>query len=177
MPKPRVIATKRIYEGKVINLRVDTIVEKGQRLERTIVEHRGAVTVVPFDSKGRVLMVRQYRHAAKRYLLELPAGGLDEGEKPLAAAQRELQEEIGYKAGKLERVGGFFTAPGFCEEYMHLFIATGLTPSRLQHDDDEDIHVEPTPLSKVPGLIRTGAIEDAKSLIGLLTVLPRRKSR
>ncbi len=177
MPKPRVIETKRIYEGKVINLRVDTIVEKGQKLERTVVEHRGAVTVVPLDSKGRVLMVRQYRHAAKRYLLELPAGGLDEGEKPLAAAQRELQEEIGYKAGKLERVGGFFTAPGFCEEYMHLFIATGLTPSRLQHDDDEDIHVEPTPLSKIPGLIRTGAIEDAKSLVGLLTVLSRRKSR
>lgn len=177
MPKPRVIATKRIYEGRVINLRVDTVEEKGKQLERVIVEHRGAVVIVPLDAKGRVLMVRQYRHAAGRALLELPAGGLDHGEKPRATAQRELQEEIGYKAAKLNRIIGFFTVPGFCEEYMHLFIAAGLSPSRLQHDDDEDIKVEPVPLAKIPALIRTGRIEDAKSIVGLLTYLYLLKSR
>jgi ADP-ribose pyrophosphatase len=171
MPKPRVIATKRIYEGKVINLRIDTIEERGRQMERAIVEHRGAVTVVPLDAKGRVLLIRQYRHAAGKRLLELPAGGLDPGEKPRAAAQRELQEEIGYKAAKLESAGSFFTVPGFCEEYMYLFIARGLTPSRLQHDDDEDIKVIPTPLAKVPAMIRSGRIQDAKSIVGLLTVI------
>lgn len=169
-----VIDTRRVYEGRVVNLRID-IVEfpDGRVAEREIVEHSPSIVVAPLDDRGNVLLVRQYRLAVGQTLLELPAGGMHDGESPEEAATRELREEIGYAAAKLERLGGYFAAPGFCEEYLHFFVASSLTPSPLQADDDESIDVVPVPLSDVPGLIERGEVQDAKSVAGLWWMLRR----
>ncbi len=165
----RLLATRRLYEGRIVNLRLDSVeLAGGQRTEREIVEHGPAVAIVPLDSQGNVLLVRQYRQAASRALLEIPAGGIDAGEDAAAAAQRELQEETGFRAGVLEPMGGFYLAPGYCTEYIHLFLATSLSPSRLAADSDEDIAVERLPLSQASELVETGDICDAKSIAGLL---------
>lgn len=123
---------------------------------------------MPLDEDGNVVLVRQYRLAAKEALLEVPAGIVDEGEDIEAAAQRELQEETGYRARNLERLTGFFVSPGFCEEFVHVFLATGLVESLLQADDDEEITVERIPLDAALALATSGEIKDAKSVVGLL---------
>ena len=170
----RVIHSRRVFEGHVVNLRVDTIdVGEGRTVEREIVEHPGSMVAVPIDDRGRVLLVRQYRHPPGQRLLELPAGGLEPGEDPEATVRRELREEIGLSPGVIERVGGFYTAPGFLTEFLHLFVARDLTPDPLDGDWDEDIEVVPTPLDEVRGLIDSGEIIDAKSIAGLLWVLGR----
>jgi len=142
-------------------------VGRGELVKREIAEHRGAVVMAPLDAKGRLLMVRQYRHAAGQRLLELPAGTLDPGEDPRAAASRELQEEVGQAAGSLEPLGGFYSAPGFSTEYLHCFVATDLRPSPLRGDVDEDIQVEAVPVRRAHALVRSGAIKDAKTIASL----------
>lgn len=175
MEQERTISSKSIYEGRVVKLRVDTVELPGDRTStREIVEHRGAVVIAALDGEGNVLLVRQYRKPVEQELLELPAGTLDPGEEPEACAWRELQEETGFRAEKLEKLGGFYSAPGFCTEYLHLFLATGLQPSPMAADDDEDIRVVPTPLVQVPGLIFSEEIRDAKSIAGLLRILRER---
>ena len=175
MDEERTISTRKIYEGRIVNLRVDTVELPGGRTsEREIVEHRGAVVIAAIDGQGNVLLVRQFRKAVGQVLLELPAGTLDPGEDPETCALREIQEETGFRAGKLEKLGGFYSAPGFLTEYLQLFMATELEPNARAGDDDEDIEVVPTPLSKVPHLIATGEIRDAKSVAGLLRVLRER---
>ncbi len=175
MEHERTISTRRVYEGRILNLRVDSVELSGGRTStREIIEHRGAVVIAALDGEENVLMVRQFRKPVEQELLELPAGTLESGEDPEACASRELQEETGFKADKLEKLGGFYSAPGFCTEYLHLFLATGLVASPLAGDDDEDIRVAPTPISQVPGLIASGEIRDAKSVAGLLRVLRER---
>jgi ADP-ribose pyrophosphatase len=171
-----VLESTSIFSGRIINVRVDKVaLPNGYVSTREIVEHSEAVAIVPLDENGDVLLVRQYRLACEEALLEVPAGGMDpDDDEPLAAAQRELQEEIGYKAGRLEYLSGFYVAPGYCNEYIHLFLATGLTPSRLDADLDEAVEVVRMPLSEALGLITTGEIHDAKSIIGLL--MAQRKS-
>jgi ADP-ribose pyrophosphatase len=165
----RVIETRRIHEGRIINLREDTVeLPNGRTALREIVEHAEVVAIVPLDSEGNVILVRQYRLPAREALLEVPAGGIDEGESIEDAAQRELQEETGFRAQKLHRLTSFYVAPGYCTEFIHAFLASGLSESALAGDDDEDISVERVPLGKVLGLIETGEIRDAKSIIGLL---------
>ncbi|MBF8299391.1 MAG: nudF-B [Dehalococcoidia bacterium] len=167
-PLFRVASTQRMYEGRVINLRVDTLdVGNGKTVKREIVEHPGAIVIAALDHQGRVLMVRQYRHAVARKLLELPAGTIESGEDPAATAARELQEETGFQATEMQRLGGFFSAPGFCTEFLHVFIARGLRPSRLQGDEDEEIEVVAMELNEVKRLIVTGEIVDAKTVAGL----------
>ncbi len=169
---PATVSSRRIHDGW-LTLRADTLRYAGGR-ERIaeVLEHPGGVTIVAFDQDDRLLLVRQYRHPAGRPLLELPAGTLDSDEPPEICAARELQEEAGYRPGRLERLGGFFLAPGYCTEYQHIFLASDLTESRLQ-GDEEAIEVVPTPLEDALRMVVTGEIEDAKTLAALLLYLRR----
>lgn len=162
------VGSRRIFEGRVVNLRVDTIdLGSHGQVEREVVEHHGAVVMAPVDDQGRLLMVRQYRHAAGQELLELPAGTLEPGEAPETTAQRELREEIGFSARRLVPMGGFYSAPGFCDEYLHFFIATDLWPDPKPGDVDEEIEVVAVPLHEADELARSGKIIDGKTLAGL----------
>jgi ADP-ribose pyrophosphatase len=165
----RVIASRRIHEGRICNLREDTVeLANGRTAYREIVEHAPVVAIVPLDENGEVILVRQYRLAAEEALLEVPAGLVDEGEDLEAAAQRELQEETGYRAATLSRLGGFFVSPGFCTEFIHIYLARGLSESPLDGDEDEDIVVERVLLAEAVRLVESGAIKDAKSVAGIL---------
>jgi ADP-ribose pyrophosphatase len=155
---------------------VDTVeLPDGRRTTREIVEHSECVAVVPVDTGGIILLVRQFRHAAGKYLLEIPAGGIDPGEDAEAAVRREMGEETGFSPKTVKRLGGFYSSPGFCTEYLHLYLATDLVPKRLEADDTEGIEVVRTPVGQIPGLIDDGAICDSKSVAGLLTYLRTRK--
>ncbi|HZP25652.1 MAG TPA: NUDIX hydrolase [Dehalococcoidia bacterium] len=167
----RLIESRRAYEGRILNLRLDSVeLPSGHRSLREVVEHDEVVAIVPVDANGDVLLVRQYRQAVGKALLEVPAGGVDKGEDLLDAAQRELQEETGYRAESLERLGGFYVSPGYCTEYIHLYLACGLSESSLDADEDEDIVLERLPLDGAIELIGSGEIQDAKSISGLLLV-------
>lgn len=169
-PRPeRVLESRRIYDGRVVSLRVDTVeLASGRTARREVVEHGEVAAVVPLDGEGRVLLVQQYRLPAGRALLEVPAGGLDPGETPEEAAQRELREETGQRAAELRRLGGFYVSPGYCTEFIHVFLARGLSPSPRRGDDDEEIVVRRLPLAEALGLVYSGQITDAKSIVGLL---------
>ncbi len=165
-----VIGSETIYAGKLLTLRCDRVrLESGREAAREVVIHPGAVAIVPLLPDGKVIMVRQYRHAAGRALLEIPAGTLDQpGESIEAAALRELREETGYSAADLAPLVAFYTAPGFCTERITLFLATGLTRGEQDQMDDEAITIEEIALADLPVLIARGEIADAKSLTGLL---------
>jgi ADP-ribose pyrophosphatase len=168
------LSTRRLYDGAVVKLRVDRVrMANGHEVVREVVEHSGAVTIVALDADGRVLMVSQHRYATGRALLELPAGTLEPGEDPQVCAVRELEEETGFRAGRIERLGGFFVAPGYCTEYIHAYLAADLEPGTAGGDEDEDIEVRPLPLEEVLRLADTGELEDAKSLATLLLYLRR----
>lgn len=170
---PATIASRRIHEG-FVGLRTDTLRFPGGRESTAeVVEHPGGVTLIAFDPEGRLLLVRQYRHPAGRDLLELPAGTLDPGESPERCAERELREETGYRPGRLERLGGFFLAPGYCTEYQHVFLATDLVESPLE-GEEEAIDLEPVPLEEALRLVTSGEIEDAKTAGALLLYLRSR---
>jgi len=166
------VASQRVYEGRLVNLRVDTVrLENGRLTEREIVEHPGAVAVVALDEDDNAILVRQFRKAAEKKLLEIPAGTLEAGEEPIACARRELKEETGYRAECLEQVGGLYPSPGFCTEYIRLYLATGLKKGHSAPGDDEAIETIKVPLSDIPAMVSRGEICDGKSIAGLLSVL------
>lgn len=169
-PQPeRLLESRRVYEGRILNLRLDRVeLPNGHRSVREVVEHDEVVAIVPVDANGEVLLVRQHRQAVGKALLEVPAGGVDKGEDLLAAAQRELQEETGHRAESLERIGGFYVSPGYCTEYIHLYLARELSESSLDADEDEDIVLDRRPLAAAIDLIASGEIQDAKTITGLL---------
>lgn len=168
----QVVQSRRVYDGRVVNLRIDTVeLDGGHRAQREVVEHSQAVAVVPVAKDGRLVLVRQYRLPVGRVLLEVPAGSLDPGEDAETAAQRELQEETGFRAGRIERLGGFWVAPGYCTEYIHVFAAFELTESRLAADEDERIEVDLVEPADALRMIASGEIEDAKSICGTLLLL------
>ena len=174
-PQPGQASSRHIYRGRVLSLRVDELhVEGGRSVRREVVEHPGAVTILAFDDQGHLLLVRQYRHPVGRDLLELPAGTFDPGDDPETCALRELQEETGYRPGRLERLGGFYLAPGYCTEYQNVFLATDLTKSRLPPDEDERIELVPLPLEEALSMVEAGEIEDAKTAAALLLYLRHR---
>ncbi len=140
----------------------------GRRTTLDLIRHPGASAVVPFLSEDEVLLIRQYRHAAGGYIYEVPAGTLDPGEDPLTCAARELEEETGWRAGRLEPLGSILTTPGFTDERIHLFAAFELTTGQPNLDDDELIELVPLPLSKALDLVWTDALPDAKSGLALL---------
>ena len=166
------VESKVVYQGRILDLRVDTVRLPGGRLTtREIAEHSDSVCMVPLDSQGNVLLVRQYRKSVESDLLEVPAGGIEENEAPEAAALRELQEEVGHTAGKIKHLAGFWVSPGWCTEFMHAYLATELTPAKLDADLDEDITVVRIPLAQTMDLITEGKIQDAKSIASLLLAM------
>ena len=165
------LASKEVFDGRILRLRVDRVrLPDGGEAVREVVEHRPAVVIVPIDAEGRVVMVRQYRYAVREALLEAPAGIVEAHEKPEECAQRELQEEVGYKAGSLRRLGEFWTTPGFSDELMYAYVATDLVPSVLDPDADENIEIERVPLSRIAEMVRSGEIRDAKTIAACLMV-------
>ncbi len=166
---PEVTSTERAFEGKTIAVRVDALREPdGRTYTREIVEYGTAVVLVPVADDGRLLMVRQYRHATGKWLLELPAGGVDDRDtSPEEAAQRELREETGHR-GTLARIGGMFLAPGYSEEYQHIYTATDLAEDALEADEDENLVLERVTLDDALRFVDEGVICDAKSIAALL---------
>ena len=164
---PKTIASKQIYKGKVFDVRVDTIRENGKEHDREIVIHSGSVVILPVFDDGSVALVRQYRHAAGKDLLELAAGGIEDGEDPETGALRELEEEIGVTAESVEKLCEFYVSPGFLTEKMHVFLATGLTEVGQKLEADEILTIERHSFDALREMIRTGEIEDAKTIVGI----------
>ncbi|MBN2084482.1 MAG: NUDIX hydrolase [Anaerolineales bacterium] len=175
MPKPpKILSSENRFSGRAFGVRVDQIrLADGRETALEIVEHAGSVAIVPLAEGGGIWFVRQYRHAAGRDLLELPAGTLNPGEAPEACAGRELREEIGMRAGRLTALGGFFLAPGYATEYMCVFLAEGLDADPLPADADEELFPELLTKSNVHELLETGAIEDGKTIAALAIAFRR----
>jgi ADP-ribose pyrophosphatase len=169
-----VIRSERVFQGRAFDVRVDQVRRpNGVVSQLDLVEHIGAVALVPRDDRGRLWFVRQYRHPSGKRLLELPAGTLEPGEPPEECAYRECREEIGMAPGRLERLGGFYLAPGYSTEYLHVFLASQLEPAPLPGDEDEQLEIEQLQLDQALQRIQRGEIEDAKTLAGLLLAMPR----
>ncbi len=169
------VSSEEIFKGKVVHLRVDTIqLASGRMAKREVLEHRGAVCILPVLPDGRVAMIRQWRTAAQELLWEIPAGGLEIGEEPLSCAQRELIEEIGYQAGDLSLLFKCFLAPGYSSEVIYCYLAQDLTFVGATPEEDESIELVIRPLDELLGLIETGEIRDAKSIAALLALYRKR---
>jgi len=164
---PKALSSKSIYKGRIFDVAIDRIGEGGIEYDREIVIHKGSAVIVPVFEDKTVALVRQYRHAAGKYLLEIPAGSLDEGESPETGATRELEEEIGVIAAKLEKIAEFYVSPGFLTEKMFVFLATELTETAQNLEYDEIVKIERLTFHQAFDLIRNGGIEDAKTIVGL----------
>jgi|SRR4051812_10310870 ADP-ribose pyrophosphatase len=180
---PGRVATRRIYDGRAINLDVDTVrFPDGSIGELEIVRHPGASAIVPFlsDPMGedpQVLLIRQYRYAAGEFIYEVPAGTLDDGESPDECAVRELREETGCTAERVEHMYTILTTPGFTDERIHLYMAVGLTQGESGREADEFMEVEPMPMSRALAMIERGELKDAKSALALLYAAGFRSGR
>lgn len=164
----KTLLTRHIFEGKIIDVWEERVeLPDGREGSREIVRHEGAVAILALEDDGSIWMVRQYRKAVERILLEIPAGTLYRQEDPLACAIRELQEETGFSAKRWEKIVSYFSAPGFCNEELHLFIATGLTPGETNPDSDEFLETVKVPLYQAYELISQGQIVDGKSIIAV----------
>lgn len=165
--QPAVLSSEEIFEGKIFSVTVDTVREDGKNRRREVVHHPGGATVIPVFEDHTIALVRQYRHPVGRRLIELPAGKRSPGEDPETCALRELEEEVGIKAERIEKLTEFYTSPGFCDEKLWLYIATDLSVSESQPEDDESLEIERTTFEHAFEMIRSGEIEDAKTIIGL----------
>lgn len=161
----KLISSERIYEGAILNLRRDKVTAAGGQAYREIVEHNGAVAVVPITNEGGVIMVKQYRYPMGRVVLEIPAGKIDEGEiDPVAAAERELREETGYTAGKLQYLGKISPSVAYTEEVIHLYAAIGLTPGETEFDKDEALDIIEYDFEEIYKMAAEGKLVDAKTI-------------
>jgi ADP-ribose diphosphatase len=171
----RVLESRKIYSGRIIEVRADRIVEPGGiKVNRELVVHAGSVVVLPVFPDGRVLLVRQFRYAARRALWELVAGGLELREKPLKAAARELREETGYRARQFKLLFSFFPSPGILTEQMHLVEARNLTAGEASPEDDERLEVKIFRAAELRKMLRENKFQDAKTLVGLMWHFQRR---
>ncbi len=167
----RLISSRTVFEGRLIGVRVDEVeLANGRRAIREIVPHPGAVGIVPLLEDDRVVMIRQYRHAAGKVLWELPAGLLEEGEGPEDAARRELAEEIGYEAEELTPLFSTYLSPGFSCEVIHVFVARGLRRVEARAEPDENIRAVPLPLAEAVAMVRRGEVQNATAICGILAV-------
>jgi ADP-ribose diphosphatase len=175
MTKPK--SSPPPYQGRIIRVAAETVTLPNRRVTRLdVVRHPGASAVVPVKEDGTVLLIHQFRHAAGGYLFEVPAGTLAPGESPDACAMREVEEEVGYRAGRLAHLGSIVTAPGFCDEQIHLYLATDLQPSRQSLDHDEVLTVVEMPLAEAMAKIYDNTIRDAKSIAALVLANEKIKS-
>lgn len=170
---PKILGSEEVFRGKVFSVTADSVVEGDKTYQREVVRHPGSAAILPVFDDGTVALVRQYRHPAVKYLLEVCAGTLDEREQPEQAAARELEEEMGLVAANMEKLSEFFVSPGYCEEKMWLYLATDLTETAQNLEDDEAVEVVRLPLSRALEMISDGEIEDAKTIIGLMLAAPR----
>ena len=166
--KPEIISSQKIYSGKIFDVSLDQISEGEIQYEREIVWHDGSAIIVPVFPDKTVALVKQYRHAAGKYLWEIPAGSLEKGENPEEGARRELEEEVGATAGKLELLIEFYVSPGFLSEKMFVFLATDLTETAQNLEADELIEIEKFTFERAFKMIRKNEIEDAKTIVGLI---------
>lgn len=167
-----------IYKGRVVTLNLETVtLPNGLSVELEVVRHPGAAAIVPLVNHNTVILIRQYRLAAGGYIYEIPAGKLHPGEDPGHCATRELEEEIGYRAGRLDKIATFFTAPGFTDEVMHLYVARDLVPGTQGLDHDEVLEVVEMPLDKALAHIEDGTIRDAKTIIGLQSLYLQQRTK
>jgi ADP-ribose pyrophosphatase len=167
--KFRVEAEREICQARIIRVVArDLVLPNGRQTTFTIVEHPGAVAIVPVHADGSVVLLRQFRPSINEELYEIPAGTIEKGEKPLATAKREIIEETGFKATQWAKIGEFYTAPGFCTELMHLYVAKGLSPATAHMDADEILKPIRMSLDAAVKLIRAKKIRDAKTIAGLL---------
>ncbi|HET6215831.1 MAG TPA: NUDIX hydrolase [Acidobacteriaceae bacterium] len=172
-PNVEVVSSTLSYDGPLFRVYSDKIIENGREVTRDVVRHNGSVVILAIDdAKSKrdpmIVMERQYRHAAKEYLLEVPAGKMEEGEDALAGAKRELLEETGFKAKRWRKILRYFASPGFLGEFMQVFTAEGLTLGEAQPEYDEQLEIEMIPLSRVLGMIDEGKIHDGKTLISVM---------
>jgi ADP-ribose diphosphatase len=173
MDTPEFIDSKKIFAGRVFNVTVDTVREGDQTYQREVVHHGGSAVILPVFDDGTIALVKQYRHPAVKYLLELPAGTLNDREPPAVGAARELEEELGVVARHMEKLCEFFVSPGFLSEKMWLYLATDLQETEQRLEDDEAIEIVRLPIDRALQMITDNEIEDAKTIIGLLLAAPR----
>ena len=162
---------RNIYKGRIVNLNLETVtLPNGATVELEVIHHPGAAATVPMKDERTVILIRQYRHAVGGYIYEIPAGKLHPGEDPRDCANRELEEEIGYKAGVLEHVTSAYTTPGFTDEVIHIYKAMQLQKGTQDLGHDEVLEIAEFPLEKTMTMIREGVIKDAKTIVGLQSV-------
>jgi len=172
MSREKILSSKTVFEGRAVKLIQSTVEKrKGEVVVREIVQHRDAIAAVVLDGRGNVVMVRQFRVPTGKDLLEIPAGVMEDNESPEDCVRRELQEEIGFIPREIIRLGGFYPAPGYCTEFINVFLASELEKSRLVAEDTDEIEVVRVPVAKIAGMIDNGDICDAKSVAGLLKYL------
>ena len=168
MPR-RLLDSERIFSGLIFDVERDRLREdSGLEVVREVVRHPGGAGGLPLFDDGRVALVRQYRHPARKELLEIPAGRIEAGETPAACAAREIEAEVGARAGRIEKLAEFYSTPGFCEEKLYVYLATDLAPAPQSLDDDEVLDVVHLPLAEAERLVHQGQIEDSKTIIALL---------
>jgi ADP-ribose pyrophosphatase len=173
MDTPEFIDSKKVFEGRVFDVTVDTVREGHQTYKREVVHHGGSAVILPVFDDSTIALVKQYRHPAVKYLLELPAGTLNDRELPEVGAARELEEELGLVAGRMEKLCEFFISPGFLSEKMWLYLATDLRETQQRLEEDEAIEIVRMPIDRALQMITDNEIEDAKTIIGLLLAAPR----
>jgi len=171
----KTLETREIFSGRIIKVRVDTVrLPDGHQSTREVVEHAGAVAVVALDNDNNIIMVRQYRKPVEMVLMEIPAGTMEKDEDPLLCAQRELREETGLSAGHWEKILTYYSAPGFTDEFLHLYLATDLTRGEIDLDEDEFVETIYLPLKEAYLSIFQGQIQDGKSIIGIQYAVARK---
>lgn len=169
----KTLSSESLYKGKIFDVRIDSIREGDVEYKREIVVHKGSAVIIPVFADNTVGLVRQYRHAAGEYMLEVPAGSLEAGEDPLEGAIRELEEEVGVVAEKVEKLSEFYVSPGFLSEIMHLYLATELTETAQRLEGDELIEIERVPFAEALAMAQHGEIRDAKTIIALTLAASR----
>jgi len=170
---PKILDSQKIFDGRVFKVTVDTVREGELTYQREVVHHHGSAVILPVHDDGTAVLVRQYRHPAVRYLLEVPAGTLNDGERPEMGAARELEEELGLIAGRMEKLSEFFVSPGFLEEKMWVYLATELAEGKQRLDEDELLDIVRLPIADALEMISSGEIQDAKTIISLMLAAPR----
>jgi ADP-ribose pyrophosphatase len=170
---PEILSTRDIYKGKIFDVLESEIRHDEVEYKREIVVHKGSAVIVPLFDDGTIALVRQYRYAAEKFLLEVPAGTLNKDEDPELGAIRELEEEIGVRASKIEKLAEFYVSPGFLTEKMYLYLATDLTETKQALEVDEILSIERHPIADALGLVYRGEIQDAKTIIALLMLSNR----